>query len=112
VSPPRRRGATDLRIVLVMAPPRRARSLARALVERRLAACANVVPGVKSVYRWKGRVEEARESLLVVKTTARRLPALQAAVRALNPYEVPEVLALSVRAATAPYAAWVRSATR
>ncbi len=106
----RRRGAA-LRVVLVTAPPRRARALARALVERRLAACANLLPGVRSVYRWKGRVEEARETLLVLKTTAARVPALHAAVRELHPYEIPEGIALPVAAAIAAYAGWVREET-
>ena len=102
---------SDLRVVLVAAPPRRARSLARALVERRVAACVNLVPGVRSVYRWKGRVEEARETLLVAKTTAGRLPALLAAVRELHPYEVPEAIALPVDGGLAGSLDWVRTET-
>ena len=103
----RRRGSA-LRVVLVTAPPPAARSLARALVERRLAACANLLPGVRSVYRWKGRVEEARETLLLLKTTTACVPALLAAVRELHPYEVPEGIAIPVVAALEDYAAWVR----
>ena len=105
------KGGSPLRVVLVAAPPRRARSLARSLVERRVAACVSLVPGAGSVYRWKGRIEEARETLLVAKTTAARLPALLAAVRALHPYEVPEALVLPVAAGLAPYLAWVRRET-
>jgi periplasmic divalent cation tolerance protein len=99
------------RVVLVAVPPRRARALARALVSRRLAACASLVPGVRSVYRWKGRVEEARETLLVIKTAAPRVPALLAAVAELHPYEVPEALALPVASGLAPYLAWLRDET-
>jgi len=105
------KGGGALRVVLVTAPPRRARALARALVERRVAACVNLVPGVGSVYRWKGRVEETRETLLVAKTTAARLPALLAAVEALHPHDVPEAIALPVAAGLAPYLAWVRTET-
>lgn len=100
-----------VRVVLVTAPPRRARSLARSLVERRVAACVNLVPGVRSVYRWKGRVEEARETLLVAKTSAARLPALLAAVEELHPYEVPEAIALAVDGGLAAWLDWVRQET-
>ena len=99
------------RVVLVTAPPRRAPALARALVRRRLAACVNLVPGVRSVYRWKGRVEEARETLLVAKTTAARVPALLAAIAELHPYEVPEGIALPVVAGLAPYLRWIAAET-
>ena len=104
----RRAGA---RVVLVTAPPRRAPALARALVRRRLAACVNLVPGVRSVYRWKGRVEEARETLLVVKTSAARVPALLAAIEELHPYEVPEGIAIPVVAGLAPYLRWIAGET-
>lgn len=81
--------------------------LARALVERRLAACVNAVSHVASTYRWKGEVLEDRETLLIVKTTASRLPALEQAIRQLSKYEVPEVVALPVHAGGADYLAWV-----
>jgi periplasmic divalent cation tolerance protein len=100
-----------VRVVLVTAPPRRARALARSLVEGRVAACVNLVPRVRSVYRWKGRVEEAAETLLVVKTSAARVPALLAAVADLHPYEVPEGLVLPVEGGLAPYVAWVEAET-
>jgi periplasmic divalent cation tolerance protein len=100
-----------LRVVLATAPPRGAERLARTLVSRRLAACASLVPGLRSVYRWKGRVEEARETLLVLKTTAPRVAALLAALEALHPYEVPEGIALRVDEALGPYASWVRRET-
>jgi periplasmic divalent cation tolerance protein len=103
----RRAAAPSARVVLVSAPPGRARRLARALVERRAAACVQVIPGARSVYRWKGRVEEAPESILLVKTTAARLPALLAAVRDLHPYEVPEALALPVAAGLPGYLRWL-----
>ena len=108
----RGRPAGRVRIVLVTAPPRRARGLARALVERRLAACANLLPGVRSIYRWKGRVEEARETLLVLKTAASRVPALLAAVEALHPYEVPEAVVLATAGGLAPWLRWVAEETR
>ena len=84
-----------------------AERIARALVERRLAACVNVVPGVVSFYRWKGAVEKDEERLLVIKTRAERLEALREALVELHPYEVPELVALPVEAGHAPYLAWL-----
>lgn len=97
------------RIVLVTcANVREARRIARSVVEKRLAACVNIVPGpVESVYRWKNRVETARERLLIIKTTATRLARLEAEIRRLHSYEVPEFLALNVSAGSRPYLAWV-----
>jgi periplasmic divalent cation tolerance protein len=84
-----------------------AERIARALVERRLAACVNVVPGVVSVYRWRGAVCRDEERLLVIKTRAERLEALREALVELHPYEVPELVALPVEAGHAPYLAWL-----
>jgi len=82
-------------------------ALAQALVERRLAACVNAVSQVASTYRWKGKVEREKETLLIIKTTASRLPSLERALRELSKYEVPEVIALPVRGGGADYLAWV-----
>jgi periplasmic divalent cation tolerance protein len=87
--------------------PEDAERIARALVERRLAACVNVVPGVVSVYRWRGAVCRDEERLLVIKTRAERLEALREALVELHPYEVPELVALPVEAGHAPYLAWL-----
>lgn len=81
--------------------------VARALVERRLAACVNVVPAVRSIYRWKGKVEEDEERLLVIKTRRDRFEALREALVALHPYELPEAVVLTVEAGHAPYLAWI-----
>jgi periplasmic divalent cation tolerance protein len=84
-----------------------AERIARALVERRLAACVNVVPGVVSVYRWKGEVCRDGEVMLVIKTRAERIPALREALLALHPYELPELLALPIASGHSPYLAWI-----
>jgi periplasmic divalent cation tolerance protein len=98
-------------VVLVTVPTVSAgERIARAAVERRLAAAVNVVPGVRSVYRWQGRVEDASETLLIVKTGVERLAALEASVRELHPYTVPSFLALPVVGGHEPYLAWLRSA--
>lgn len=79
------------------------------LVEERLAACANVVEGVTSIYRWKGTVEREREVLMVFKTTSDAAEQLRIRLIELHPYEVPEVVALDVRDGHEPYLDWVRS---
>jgi len=84
-----------------------AERIARALVERRLAACVNVVPGLVSIYRWKGSVERDEERLLVIKTRVDAVEALREALVAMHPYEVPELVVLPVEAGHAPYLAWI-----
>ena len=86
-----------------------AERIGTALVEERLAACANLVPGVRSVFRWKGEIAREDEILVVLKTTAPRLEALRRRLVELHPYEVPEMLALDVREGHPPYLAWVRA---
>lgn len=104
--------STDVRVVLTTAPDREtAERLGRALVEERLAACANVLPGVTSIFRWRGAVERADEVLVVLKTPADRVGALVERVAALHPYDVPEALALAVEAGHGPYLDWVRAET-
>jgi periplasmic divalent cation tolerance protein len=103
--------APSARVVLVTHPPRGARAFARRLVERRLAACVNLVP-LASVYRWHGQVEGAREVLLVTKTTAARVPALERWVRAEHPYECPEFVVLAAQHVAPAYARWLAAETR
>jgi len=86
-----------------------ARALARVLVDERLAACVQIVPGVESVYRWQGRVEQAREYLLLAKTSKARWPCLRERLLQLHPYEIPELLALDVGDGGAAYLDWVRN---
>ncbi len=81
--------------------------MARELVERRLAACVNLVPNVTSIYRWRGEVERSDEVLLLVKTTSERFEAVREAIVKLHSYELPEVIALEIKAGHAPYLAWL-----
>ena len=84
-----------------------AAAFARSLVDERLAAGVNILPAVTSVYRWQGTVEQDREQLLVVKTTTDRLAALEARVRQLHPYDLPEFLVIPASGGSAAYLAWV-----
>lgn len=84
-----------------------AERLARALVEARLAACVNIVGGVRSVYRWKGAVETASEVMLVIKTSRELLPEAQALIEKLHSYELPEVIALSIVDGSERYLDWL-----
>ena len=89
-----------------------AQRLATALVEARLAACVSVLPPMRSVYRWQGAVELAEEVLLLAKTAADRVPALTERLRALHPYELPEIVAVETAAGLPAYLDWVAEATR
>lgn len=95
-------------MVLVTAPEGApAETLARSLVAEGLAACVNRVPGVRSTYRWQGRVHDDAETLLVIKTTAAAYPALERRVRELHPYEVPELIALPIVRGSEAYLSWL-----
>jgi periplasmic divalent cation tolerance protein len=89
-----------------------AQALARRLVGERLAACANIVPGVQSIYRWQGQVEEAGEVTVLIKTMRSRYEAVEEAIQRLHPYELPEVIAIPVAAALPAYLAWLQDETR
>jgi len=87
------------------------RRIVRALLERRIIACGNVLAPATSIYRWKGAIEEAREVVVLMKTRAAQVPALEAALPALHPYEVPELIVVPVTGGHAPYLDWLRSET-
>jgi periplasmic divalent cation tolerance protein len=100
---------TDKCLVLVTcANVAQSKRIARAVVEERLAACANILPGtVTSIYCWKGKVESARERLLLIKTSRKRLSKLQAAVERQHSYEVPEFIVLPIAAGSRAYLKWM-----
>jgi periplasmic divalent cation tolerance protein len=98
----------DFRVVLTTADSAElAATLARALVERRLAACVNVVGPVRSVYRWRGEIVSDEERILVIKTSAACFPRLRETIRELHTYEVPELLALAVADGDRTYLDWL-----
>lgn len=95
-------------IVMMTASNREeARSIARVLVEERLAACCNIMGEVESVYRWEGKVEEATETLVMIKTDAEHFPELESRIRQLHSYDVPEVIATPVVAGSEAYLRWI-----
>jgi periplasmic divalent cation tolerance protein len=103
----------EVRVAFSTAPDETvAAQIARVLVDERLAACANLVPGVRSIYRFQNVVEDEREVLLVIKTRADRIDALAERLRALHPSDVPELLVLPTAGGLAPYLDWVRAETR
>jgi periplasmic divalent cation tolerance protein len=104
---------TDAIVVLVTAPTAdKAAELARMLVEEGLAACGNVVPGLRSIYRWEGKMQDEPEVLLLLKSTAPLFEALRERVVAVHPYQCPEVLRLDVAEGHAPYLQWIRDSVR
>ncbi len=88
-----------------------ANAIALAVVEEQLAACVNILPRVQSVYRWQGNVESAAEIPLLIKATTRNYPALEARIKALHPYDVPEIVALPIARGLPAYLNWVAAET-
>ena len=106
-------GTARARIVISTAgSAEEAAAIARELVGRRLAACVSRLPGLLSVYQWQGKIEEAAEVLLLIKTSQERLAALEAALRELHSYDVPEFLVLPVESGSAAYLEWLLSSLR
>ena len=100
-------------LVLTNLPDRAAAErLADALVEQRVAACVNVLAPCRSVYRWKGAVQREEEHPVLIKTTAERYPALEAAIRAAHPYELPEIIAVPIERGLPAFLAWVDAETK
>jgi periplasmic divalent cation tolerance protein len=103
---------TDYIVVLVTAPVDKGPDIARHVVDARLAACANIVPEVRSIYRWQGRIEDDRECLLVMKTERSAFDALAAAIRSVHPYSVPEIIAVPITAGSSSYLDWIAAVRR
>lgn len=103
----------DAYLVLTNLPDREsAGQLAQALVEKRLAACVNVLSPCRSVYRWQGKTEDVEEFPMLIKTTRERYPALEAAIRAGHPYALPEIVAVPLAGGLPAYLDWVYLETR
>ena len=98
-------------VLTTLATAEEAVALVQALLERRLIACGNILPGVRSLYRWEGKVADEREVIVLMKTKAARLEALELAFGELHPYKVPELLALPVSAGLHKYLEWIDDET-
>ena len=104
---------TNKRLVLSTAASlEEAKKIAHALVDRRLAACVNLVPRILSIYRWEVKVEEAEEYLLLIKTTAEVFPSLREAIQQLHSYEVPECIALAIDEGSEKYLNWITDSVK
>ena len=103
---------TAVMIYVTASGEEEARKIGRALVEQRLAACANVLPGVTSIYWWQGKVEEGPEASLILKTTADKVEALTARVRELHSYAMPCVVALPISGGNPDFFTWIETETR
>ncbi|RMD70190.1 MAG: divalent-cation tolerance protein CutA [Gammaproteobacteria bacterium] len=88
-----------------------ARRIARTLVEQRLAACVNILPGLSSIYAWKGDIEEGEECLLLIKTREEAYGALEKTLQSLHPYELPEIVAVPIAKGLPPYLQWIQEST-
>ena len=103
---------TDVRVVLVTCKDEdQAGRIARGLIEKKLAACVNLLPQIRSLYVWQGKLEDTKETLLVAKTQAHLVKRLEEAVRRDHTYDCPEVLSMPVDQGFEPYLAWVREST-
>lgn len=98
-------------VLTTLASAEEAVTLIRALLDRRLIACGNILPGVRSIYRWEGKVADEREVIVLLKTRAARIEALEMAFGELHPYKVPELLALPVSAGLHKYLEWIDDET-
>jgi periplasmic divalent cation tolerance protein len=104
---------TDKRLILTTCGSiEEARNIARALIERQLAACVNIVPQIESVYRWQGEVESAVESLLIIKTTEEAFDRLREALTELHSYEIPECIEIVIEDGSAAYLQWIGDSVR
>ena len=109
----RRRNQDKIVVLTTCGSAREVRRIARKLVQTRLAACVNVVRSpVESIYRWKGKVESAKEVLLVIKTSAKKFPQVERTIRELHSYDVPEIIALPVVAGSRDYLAWLNDSLK
>ena len=103
---------TDYIVVYVTAPEDEAVDLAKTLVEERLVACVNLVPGLRSIYWWQGKVEDEPEVLCIMKTRSNLFESLRDRVRELHSYEVEEIIALPILAGNLPYLNWIKENTK
>jgi periplasmic divalent cation tolerance protein len=107
------RGMTEDFLLLLCTCPNRSTAdvIATALLEERIAACVNHIPGIKSMYRWEGRVQQDDEILVLIKTTRERYPQVEATIGKLHPYELPEIIGVPLAAGSDTYLNWIKNST-
>ena len=98
-------------VIVTASNEEEAAKIGRALVEERLAACANIVPKIRSIYRWEGKVQDDPEALMLIKTTDKAFDALVSRVKELHSYSVPEIIALPIGAGSSDYLSWIEEST-
>lgn len=103
---------SEMVVFMTASSEEEAARIATGLLQKRLIACANLIPRIRSLYRWKGRLCDDAETLLLCKTRSELFPSLEKEARRLHSYEVPEIIGLFVAEGSAPYLAWVRSETK
>jgi len=112
VAPLMKKQVGQVLVILVTAVNQEeARRISKRMVDAKLAACANIIPGIQSIYRWKGKVVKAQEVLIILKSTRPRYRALEKAIKAMHTYETPEIIALPVKEGLDRYIGWLRSET-
>ena len=112
VAAPRKKSAEQVLVILVTVESQKeAVRIGEGVVDAKLAACANIIPGVQSIYRWKGKVVRAQEVLLILKSTKLRYAALEKTIKSMHTYETPEIIALPVKEGLDRYLGWVRNET-
>ena len=112
VAPPNKKSAGEVFVILVtVANQEEAARIGEGVVNAKLAACANVIPGIQSIYRWKGKVVKSQEVMLILKSTKARYSALEKTIKAMHTYETPEIIASPVKEGLDRYLRWVRAET-
>jgi len=99
-------------IFVTASSKKEARTIASALIKRKLAACVNIINGIESLFWWQGKVESAKENLLIIKSKTTKLLAIIKAVKAHHSYEVPEIIALPIKGGFTPYLRWIDASVR
>ncbi|GKS59716.1 hypothetical protein YTPLAS18_32430 [Nitrospira sp.] len=106
-----RRGGHELVVFVTASSRKEANAIATRLVRQRLVACATVVGVVESIYRWQGKIERSKESMLMMKTTSERYLAVERQVREMHSYDVPEIIAVPIERGSSDYLSWIQSET-
>ncbi len=100
---------TDALIAFVTCPEGKGRELAHTVITEKLAACVNIVPSIRSIYQWQGKIEDEGEELLIVKTQKEKWKEFETRMKAIHPYEVPEIICFPIEDGYAPYLNWLKS---